>query len=188
MALCVGIAGGTGSGKTTLSRYLAGNLEEFRVRVIHMDKFYRELRPRTIAPLSGQEYEDFNHPDALDLEAVGRELREALEEEDIVLIEGFLLFAVKELVDRLDYKIFVDCPSDERLARRLGKFKSGKYTQEETVREYLELVRPRHDSWVEPTRWQADLVLNGSLPTAKGGEMLLEWIRFKAAQPMPRSI
>lgn len=177
--LSIGIAGGSGSGKTTLSKFLASGLSGHKVKSIHMDKYYKAIRPITTDPISGKEYEDFNHPDAIDMDKLMDDFNQAILTEDIVIIEGFLLFHLSGLRERLDYKVYVDCPSDERLARRLSKFKAGRYSQEEVVNEYLDLVRHRHDVYVEPTRWYADMVVNGSLRSEKGSQMLLDWVLQK---------
>ncbi|MCZ8520312.1 MULTISPECIES: uridine kinase family protein [Paenibacillus] len=180
--LTIGIAGGTGSGKTTLSHVLAQGLDGYTVKVIHMDKYYHERRPVTAAAFSGKTYEDYNDPLAVNIDRVLEDLQHADTGEDVVIVEGFLAFHYPQLRERMDYKVYMDCQSDERLARRLGKFSGERYSAEEVVREYLDLVRYRHDLYVEPTRWYADLVLNGSWKEQKGSRMLLEWIQYKLAR------
>jgi uridine kinase len=182
--MTIGIAGGTGSGKTTLSKFLTNGLSGHRVHVIHMDRYFHKKRPRSIAPHSGKEYEDFNHPNSVNLEGLLIDYHRALEAGDyqVIIIEGFMLFCFPELRDKLDIKVFVDCRSDERLARRLTKFPSDRYSSDEVVAEYLDVVRFRHDEFVEPTRWYADLVMNGSSISQKGSQMLLEWVLQKLVQ------
>lgn len=177
--ISIGIAGGSGSGKTTLSRFLASGLSEYKVKMIHMDKYYKEKRPIATAPFSGKQYEDFNHPSAIHMDKVLEDFQYAALKEDVVIIEGFLLFHDARLRENMDYKIFVDCPSDERLARRLDNFVNGRYSREEVINEYLELVRHRHDEYVEPTRWYADLIMNGSKGNQKGSQIVLEWLLQK---------
>ncbi|WP_141505433.1 hypothetical protein [Paenibacillus luteus] len=80
------------------------------------------------------------------------------------------------LREKLDYKIFMDCPSDERLARRLQHFVNGRYSNDEIVNEYLDLVRHRHDLYVEPTHWHA------ARGKHKGNQVLLEWLLQKLQQ------
>jgi uridine kinase len=178
--ITIGIAGGSGSGKTTLSKYLAHGLSDFKVKVIHMDKYYKKERPVTVADFSGRAYEDFNDPAAVDLNKVLEDLNDSLSsEDDVLIIEGFLLFHFPQLRECLDYKVFVDCQSDERLARRLGKFSNERYSMDEAIKEYLDVVRVSHDRYVEPTRWHADFIINGSLSTQKGSQMLLDWVSQK---------
>lgn len=176
MPISIGISGGSGSGKTTLSKFLANGLSDYPVKVIHMDKYYYSKRPITIAPFSKKEYEDFNDPVSINIDKVVEDFNHALQNESIVIIEGFLLFHFSQIRENIDYKIFVDCQSDERLIRRLRKFADGRYTNEEAIQEYLDLVRYRHDIYVEPTRWYADIIINGSGTTQKGSRMLLDWI------------
>lgn len=175
--IAIGIAGGSGSGKTTLSKFLAHGLSHYKVKVIHMDKYYKKERPITVAAFSGKAYEDFNDPAAVDLDKVVEDFNQSLsDKDDVIIIEGFLLFHFSQLRECLDYKVFVDCQSDERLARRLGKFSNERYSMEEAISEYLDLVRHTHDRYVEPTRWHADFTVNGSLRSEKGSQMLLDWI------------
>lgn len=181
--MVIGIAGGSGSGKTTLSKYLADQLNEanIKVKVIHMDKYYKTVRPVTTSPFTFKEYEDFNHPEAVDIERVQEDFHNALSDLEyrVVIIEGFLLFVFSELREKLGYKVFVDCQSDERLVRRINKFSPERYSTAQVIAEYLDLVRFRHDEFVEPTRWYADLIINGSSGSQKGGEILWEWLRSK---------
>lgn len=175
----VGIAGGAGSGKTTLSEFLRERLDGYKVKVIHMDKYYKKVRPFAIAPFSGKRYEDFNHPDAVDIDRVWADWQQAIQggEADVIVVEGFLLFQFAQLRDSLDLKVYVDCRADERLLRRIAKFTAWGYAHEDIVAEYMELVRFRHDEFVEPTRWHADLIVNGSSASnGRGKFVLLDWI------------
>ena len=85
-----------------------------------------------------------------------------LEQTEIIIIDGILILAEKELCDLMDLKIFVDLASDERLVRRIRRFMSFGQTMDEVTDRYIDTVRFRHDELVEPTRWHADMVINGS--------------------------
>ncbi|WP_054956465.1 AAA family ATPase [Paenibacillus dakarensis] len=177
----IGIAGGSGSGKTRLSLYLEEQLSQLMVKVIHMDHYYKQVRPVYKAPFTDQEYEDFNHPDAVDLNRLYEEYTAAVQSHtfDVVIIEGFLLFHFPEFRNTLDVKVYIDCLPDERMVRRMAWFLEKGYTYDEFTKEYLDLVRYRHDEFVEPTKWFADIILNGSKGTHKGTEILLKWILMR---------
>ena len=87
--------------------------------------------------------------------------------------DGYL----QALRERADLKVFVDLESDERLARRIVKFMAWGDTYEQVTSRYLDSVRFRHNELVEPTRWHADLVLNGTLDSHKGVAVLEGYLR-----------
>lgn len=180
--LTIGIAGGSGSGKTRLSLILEEQLSPLAVKVFHMDRYYKTERPRCKAPFTEKEYEDFNHPDAVDMGTLYQEYAAAIQSQvfDVVIIEGFLLFHFSELRKSLDLKVYIDCLSDERLIRRTKWFLEKGYAYDDIMNEYLDLVRYRHDEYVEPTKWYADIILNGTEGAHKGTDMLLEWIIMRS--------
>ena len=158
----IGIAGGTCSGKSTLSGKLAEYFGE-RCRVIHMDAYFRRPSITTIAPITGIEYVEHNHPDALYLDRLYEDFHDAIENgsEDILIIEGLFALHLPEIREKLDLKIFVDLASDERLVRRIRRFTANGQTFDEVTSRYIDTVRFRHDEFVEPSRWHADMVVNG---------------------------
>lgn len=176
--LRIGIGGGSGSGKTTLSLKLKERLSEYRVAIFHMDKYYKSVRPLAKAPFTNQIFEDFNHPDAVDIERLTEVYEHAVHsgEYDVIIVEGFLLYQFEYLRNSLDLKLFVDCPADERMLRRNRWFIDKGHSEETVLQEYLQLVRYRHDEYVEPTRWHADLVMNSSLTGNQGVEVVTDWI------------
>lgn len=178
----IGIAGGSGSGKTSLSLCLEENLRPLVVKVFHMDHFYKAVRPVCHAPFTDKEYEDFNHPDAVDVSRLFQDYAAAVQSQsfDVIIIEGFLLFHFPELRKILDLKVYIDCQADERFIRRTKWFLEKGYTYDDTVAEYLDLVRYRHDEYVEPTKWYADIIMNGTTGPHKGLNMLLQWIEMKS--------
>ncbi|MFB0841577.1 uridine kinase family protein [Paenibacillus oleatilyticus] len=180
--LIIGIAGGAGSGKTMLSRYLEERAQPFHVRVIAMDRYYKKERPQAVAPFHGNPFEDFNRPDALDIHRIMEDVRNEIAggQAHLLIIEGFLLFHFTELLDLADLKIYVDCPPEERLLRRIPSFAKWGIAEEE-VSAYASFVAYRHAQYVEPTKWHADMVVNG-LCTHKGGEVVLEWIRTRLSR------
>lgn len=178
----IGIAGGSGSGKTTLSLYLEEHLQPLVVKIFHMDHYYKKVRPRSHAFFTDIEYEDFNHPDAVDVSRFLKDYSSAVQGQvfDVIIIEGFLLFHFPELRNILDLKVYIDCQGDERFLRRTKWFLEKGYTYDDTVAEYLNLVRYRHDQYVEPTKWYADIIMNGATGARKGMNMLLQWIEMKS--------
>jgi len=159
----IGIAGGTCSGKSTL----ANRLEEYygeNCCVIHMDAYFRKPSITTIAPITGIEYVEHNHPDALYLDKLYADFNNAIDDgsKKILIIEGLFALHLPEIRNRLDLKIFVDLASDERLVRRIRRFTSFGQTFDDVTSRYIDTVRFRHDELVEPSRWHADMVVNGN--------------------------
>ncbi|MGM9626404.1 MAG: uridine kinase [Eubacteriales bacterium] len=174
----VGIGGGTCSGKSTLADLMQNAFSGIAPVVIHMDAYY--IRPfiNTIAPITGKTYCEMNHPDALDLERMYADFHAALQNADnrLVIIEGLFALYLPEIYEQLDLKVFVDLKSDERLVRRIRRHMSRGETFEAITDRYIDTVRFRHDELVEPTRWRADVVFNGTL-AGKEADILKTYIQ-----------
>lgn len=180
--IIIGIAGGTCSGKSTLASMLKDTLttEGYTVKLINMDSYFREISPTTVSPFSGKTYPEHNHPDCLDLPKLFSDFEQAISANahQIVIIEGVFALLLDEIRTKLDYKIYVDLPDDERFYRRIKRFsKDFNQTFDEIAERYLDTVRHRHNELVEPTRWHADLVINGTLATNKGFDLLTTAIK-----------
>ena len=180
--LCVvGIAGGSASGKSTFSRKLADTLTGYRVKEIHMDEYFKpaEQRPFSEAPVSQKFYVDDNHPLTMDLEQLNQDLNQAIDSElfDVIIVEGLLTLWDKEIYKKLDLKLFVDCQADERIVRRLRRNMGWGLSYDEIAEVYLDLVRYRHNEYVEPTKWKADMILNGSNQSEKALSMVSGYIQ-----------
>lgn len=178
--LIIGIAGGTCSGKSTLVASLSQRLgSDFRVSSVMMDKYWLSPGPTVIAPITRVEYMERNHPDALDQERLFSEFDRCREsgECDILFIEGLFALRLERVRETLDLKVFVDLQSDERLYRRIKRWMSYGEPMDQIVSRYLDTVRFRHDELVEPTRWHADIVINGTLDLHKGADVLEIYIR-----------
>ena len=161
----VGISGGSASGKSTFCNVLEGALSTLRIKTFHMDDYFKpeEKRPYAEAPITGNMYVDDNHPETIDLLQMKADMDNGLKEDyDVVIVEGLLTLWDKEIYSRLDLKLFVDCRSDERIVRRLRRNMDWGLKFDEISNVYLDLVRYRHDEYVEPTKWKADIILNGS--------------------------
>lgn len=95
----------------------------------------------------------------------------------MLIVEGLLTLWDCGLYEQLDLRLFVDCRADERIVRRLKRNMQWGYTFDEIADVYLDLVRTRHDMYVEPSRWKADLVINGSGCTDNALAVLASYIR-----------
>ena len=172
----VGISGGTCSGKSTLTNMLKETLSKaHKVSVLSMDDYYNWGAMKTIAPITRTEYPEHNHPDAVDTGKLYEDFAAAISNgaNDIVLVEGVFSLYFDALREQLDLKVFVDLKSDERLYRRIKRMYE---PLDETAHRYLDTVRYRHDEFVEPTRWHADIVLNGALDVNKGAAVVAAYI------------
>ncbi len=183
--IAVGIAGGTASGKTTLADRLAGALQPLSTQVLHMDRYFKPVRPQTQAPISGRSYEDHNHPDSFDLAALRQDLTGVLIPSDgstadvpaVVIVEGLMTLHDAVIRGHLDLKVFVDAQADERIVRRLRRNMDRGLAFDEIADFYLDSVRFRHQEFVEPSRWHADIVVNGSASGDKAVEVVASWVR-----------
>lgn len=176
----VTIAGGTCGGKSTLADRLKAALEkEWRVKSIHMDRYFKEEPPTTVAPITRKTYVEHNHPDSLDLSLLYADFAKALDSRDydILLVEGLFALYLDALREKADYRVFVDLDSDARLARRIQKHMSWGQSYEQVTERYLETVKFRHNELIEPTRWHADVVINGTLDQNKGTETVLCYLQ-----------
>ena len=179
--LIVGIAGGTGSGKTTVAKRIAAAIPSSAVTTIEHDAYYRDRSELSIEERSQVNYD---HPDALETELLiehidrlragetvdvpiydFKEHKRARESRrvsptPIVLVEGILVFVDGRLRDRLDMKLFVDTDSDIRIFRRIRRDMEHRGRTFESVREqYYRTVRPMHLEFVEPSKRTADLII-----------------------------
>ncbi len=179
--LIIGICGGTGSGKTTITDRLIQALTESRVLVLQQDHYYKDL-PHL--PLAERAKQNFDHPDSMDtpllVEHV-RRLRQGepverpvydfveywrmaetirLEARPAIIIEGILIFNSSTLRELMDIKIFVDTDADLRFIRRLLRdIRERGRTMESVVEQYHTTVRPMHLEFVEPSKRYADVII-----------------------------
>ena len=179
-AIIIGIAGGTGSGKTTLTRHLK---EHFGpdVTVIGHDSYYKRQEGKTYEQRALQNYD---HPDAFDTDLLIQHLRELKEGRSIqcpvysyvdhnrtdrtveifptkvLIVEGILIFQDPVLREMFDIKIFVETDADERILRRcLRDVEERGRTLRSVVTQYLTTVKPMHEQYVEPSRKYADIIV-----------------------------
>lgn len=177
----IGVAGGTGSGKTTVSTQILERVGSKHIAYLPHDAYYRDLKD-----LSAEERAriNFDHPDSLETELLIEHVRRlkrresvnipvynftthtrdeatvAVGPQPIILVEGILIFTSSDLRDELDIKIYVDTDADIRFIRRLSRdiAERGR-TAESVVEQYLKTVRPMHLKFVEPTKRYADVIV-----------------------------
>lgn len=144
--LFIGIAGGTGSGKTTLTEHLAKRFGP-DISVVHHDNYYK----RQNCSFEERCLQNYDHPDAFDTD---------LMIEDLKKLKGILIFQNPDLRDLLDIKIFVETDADVRILRRaLRDVEERGRSMQSIVTQYLTTVKPMHEQFVEPTRKFADIVV-----------------------------
>lgn len=187
--MIIGVAGGTGSGKTTLAENIAAAFGD-RVAVITHDSYYRDQSDKSYEERCTQNYD---HPDAFESELLREHLHSLLRGEGVdvpiydytvhnrsdktrrvepravIILEGILLFSDKALRDMMDLRIFVDTDADERILRRiLRDTKERGRSLDSVIDQYLTTVKPMHEAFVEPYKRYADIIVpgGGSNPAA----------------------
>lgn len=180
MAVLVGIAGGTGSGKTTVAQALVDSLPG-RSLLLQQDSFYKNHPDLTYEERARLNYD---HPEAFDTDLfiqVLRSLKEGqptvcpvydfsthsrqphgrfLEALPLVVLEGILILHDRRLRDLLDFKVFVDTDADVRLTRRIRRDMTERArTLDSVLQQYEQTVKPMHELFVEPTKRYADIIL-----------------------------
>jgi len=187
--LLLGVAGGTGSGKTTVARGILEAVGETRIALVEMDSYYRDVDWARDGDLL---HHNFDHPDALDLDLLAQHLRQlragkpvevpiydfvhhrrtaetrTVHPEPVVMLEGILVLATRRIRELLDFKIYVDTDSDLRFIRRLRRdLEERGRAVEDVMRQYEQSVRPMHLEFVEPSKRWADVII------PEGGENLV---------------
>jgi len=180
-SLVIGIAGGTGSGKTTVTQAILDRLDKSHIVVIQHDSYYRDLSTYNGIP---PEAINFDHPDSLETPLMIRHIRDlkagkSIDEpiynftthrrlnstrrvnpRKIIIIDGILIFTDKELRELMDVRIFVDTDADERLIRRIRRdiMERGR-SIESVMQQYMGTVKPMHLEFVEPSKHWADVII-----------------------------
>jgi len=180
--IIIGVAGGSGSGKTTFCKKLIEESGQ-NMALICQDAYYRDL---SHIPLKERNERNFDHPDAFDYDLLYQHLCilkrgepievpeydfvthtrtgkfQLLHPEEFILFEGIMLFTYPRIRDLCDYKIFLEVDSDIRFIRRLERDTEERgRSVDSVIKQYLSTVKPMHLKFVEPSKKYADVVING---------------------------
>jgi len=180
--MIIGVAGGTGSGKTTLAAHIARKFGD-KVAVITHDSYYRAQNDKSYEERCAQNYD---HPDAFETELLKKHVKALVMGESVdvpvydytihnrsdktvtvmpktvIVLEGILLFHDSELREMMDLKIFVDTDADERILRRIIRDTEERgRTLDSVITQYLTTVKPMHNAFVEPYKRYADIIVPG---------------------------
>ena len=196
----IGIAGGTGSGKTTVVKEIVNSLPEGSVVVIPQDSYYKDS---SHVPVEERQFINFDHPDAFDWELLVKQigmLREGkaidqptysyitctrqpevvhIEPKEVIIIEGIMALVNPELSELKDLKIFVDADADDRLIRLIRRdvIERGR-TPETVISRYERIVKEMHWEFIEPTKKFADIIMPQGGHNTKAIQALQMSIRF----------
>ena len=178
--IVIGIAGGTGSGKTTITRQLVRHFGQ-DVSVIYHDNYYKAHHDLSYEERSKLNYD---HPDAYDTDLMVHDLKElkmghsvecpvydftihdrssstlTIRPSRVIIVEGILIFASEELRNLMDIRIFVDTDADVRILRRIVRdVRDRGRSLDSVVKQYLSTVKPMHEAFVEPSNRYADIII-----------------------------
>ncbi|MCF0199151.1 MAG: uridine kinase [Bacteroidaceae bacterium] len=191
----IGIAGGTGSGKTTVVRKIVESLPCDKVAIIPQDSYYNDTTHLT---LEQRKLINFDHPDAFDWKLLAHQIDQlrhgqAIEQPtysylvsnrqeetihvepcEVIIIEGIMALWKKELRDLMDLKIYVDADPDERLIRVMKRDTSSRgRTPQMVIDRYMQVLKPMHEEFIEPTKRYADLIV----PIGASNEQAIDIMR-----------
>lgn len=202
--LIIGIAGGTGCGKTTVVNQIINELPKNEVGVISQDSYYNDLSHLT---LEERRKTNFDHPSAIDFKLLEKHLKaleagESVEQpvysflecnrtektipthpSKVMIVEGILILTNAEIRNMCDIKIFVHADSDERLIRRLKRDVNERgWNLNETLDNYQNVIKPMHDQFIEPTKEYANIIIPNNKYNTVAVEIVRSIINEKLAE------
>ncbi|MCT1903320.1 uridine kinase [Oceanobacillus sojae] len=179
--IVIGVAGGSGSGKTSVTKSICNRFKETSILVIEQDAYYKD---QSHLPLEERLKTNYDHPLAFDNNLLVEHLQQLLEyksiekpvydykvhnrsketihvePKEVIIVEGILILEDVNLVDLMDIKVFVDTDADLRIVRRLLRdIKERGRTLESVIDQYIQVVRPAHMQFIEPSKRYADLII-----------------------------
>jgi uridine kinase len=201
----IGVAGGSGSGKTTVVRRIVDSLGLEHVTLLQHDRYYRDRNDLRLEERAALNYD---HPNSLETDLLVRHVQqlrggkpvdvpqydftrharlsetETFQPRRALIVEGILVFTDAALRDLMDIKVFVDTDSDTRFIRRLQRDVAERgRTMESVIDQYLSTVRPMHLEFVEPSKRYADVIIPLGGHNTVAVDLLLTMLRSVAAQP-----
>jgi uridine kinase len=207
--IIIGVAGGTASGKTTVSKKILEMIGAEHLAYIEHDAYYRDL---SHLPLEQRRAFNFDHPDALENELMITHLESLLqgqpvqvpvydfatyvrtdrlrriEPRPVILVAGILIFVDKKLREMMDIKIYVDAPADLRFIRRLRRdIAERNRSVNHVIEQYLETVRPMHLEFVEPSKRYADVIIPRGGRNMKAIQMVIAQIQRMLEEPIKQN-
>lgn len=194
----IGIAGGTGSGKTTVVRRIVEALPPHHVAVVPLDSYYNDTTGMTDEERHAI---NFDHPDAFDWKLLIKQINDLrngvavqqptysylqcnrlpdtilVEPKPVIIVEGIMTLLNKRLREMMDLKIFVDCDPDERLIRNIQRdtIDRGR-TVSMVVDRYLKVLKPMHEQFIEPTKRFADVIIPKGGDNLRGIDIICKYI------------
>ena len=195
--ILIGIAGGTGSGKTSIAKQLLKEYGEGEVVVLEQDAYYNDL---SHLQLENRHQQNFDHPDAIDIELFNHQLIKLMKGQPVdvpvydftthsrkdqirstqphhvIVVEGILALHYPVLRELMDIKIFVDTPDDIRFIRRITRDVEDRgRTVQSVINQYLNTVRPMHQQFVEPSKYFSDIII----PEGGQNKVAIDLLRTK---------
>ena len=196
--MIIGIAGGTGSGKTTLTQHLKDHFGE-NVSVVYHDNYYKAHHNMSYEERSRLNYD---HPDSFDTDLLIQAVKDlkagrsvtcpvydytihdrsdqviVVKPAKVVIVEGILIFQSRELCQQMDIKIYVDTDADVRILRRIVRdVRDRGRSLDSVVNQYLSTVKPMHEQFVEPSKRNADIIIPEGGHNQVAMEMVMERVR-----------
>jgi len=196
-SILIGIAGGTGSGKTSIAKELSSNFSKSDIILIEQDSYYKDLSDISI---SEREKINFDHPNSIDFSLMIKHLEnlksgietkipiydfathtrkkstKTINKHRIILLEGIFSLFNDKIRDMMNIKIYIDTPNDLRIIRRIKRdIEERNRTLESIIKQYYENVRPMHIKFVKPTKQYADIII----PMGSKNKIAIDILRSK---------